>query len=360
MVKSSIYSSLFLLVASSFGVDGFSGASHSGISPKTCLTGTKTPAACTNLFPSRSKISLSAASAVASTSSGGDDSTGLTPAELKQKSEIENIRKEGGFTAFKTKYGALNLYAIFYGIIAIGLGFVWYAALTLTHLLYFITGGRIDKHRKIPVLISHVWGLCLTKLTGQYPKIEGRENLNKLFKQHRGAMIVANHVSWMDIPWVALSIGWRNYKMVAKKELLKVPILGKAISLGGNIIVDRTNRRSQLLTLKSGIQALKDGLYLVTFPEGTRSKNGRVSEFKNGAFKMAHKNKSPVVPISIVGGIDVNPPNWMFPLRPGIGVAKVVVHEPVESDGISEEELGATVRKAIIGGLPEKQRPLSE
>lgn len=173
-------------------------------------------------------------------------------------------------------------------------------------------------------------------------------------------MIVANHNSWMDIPWIGRTIGWKNYKMIAKKELVKVPILGKAIRLGGNIMLDRTNRRSQLNTLKSGIQALKDGHYLVTFPEGTRSRNGRVMKFKNGAFKMAHKNGSPVVPVSIVGGHKVNPPTWMFPLRPAWGVAKVIVHEPVESVGKTEEELADLVRKAIIEGLPEDQRPLEK
>eukprot|EP00521_Asterionellopsis_glacialis_P007254 CAMPEP_0195281382 /NCGR_PEP_ID=MMETSP0707-20130614/716_1 /TAXON_ID=33640 /ORGANISM="Asterionellopsis glacialis, Strain CCMP134" /LENGTH=324 /DNA_ID=CAMNT_0040340263 /DNA_START=239 /DNA_END=1214 /DNA_ORIENTATION=- len=315
---------------------------------------------CMYIFISFSaKDSSEAASSAASTSSDDNDSTELTKTEQK-KSNIALIRKQGGLTAFQTKYGALNFYAICYGIIAIGLGLIWYTALTFTQFLYFITGGRIDKHRKLPVIVSHMWGIALTRLTGQYPNVEGRENLEKLIKENRGAMIVANHVSWMDIPWVGLTIGWQNYKMVAKAELLKVPILGKAIALGGNIILDRTSRRSQLMTLKSGIQALKDGLYLVTFPEGTRSRTGRLMKFKNGAFKMAHKNKSPVVPISIVGGDKVNPSNWMFPLRSGKGVAKIVVHEPVESDGISEDELSQTVRKAIIEGLPERQRPLKE
>ena len=70
-------------------------------------------------------------------------------------------------------------------------------------------------------------------------------------------MFVANHNSWMDIPFVGYTIGWRNYKLISKKELEKVPILGLAIRLGGHIMVDRSNRRSQLNTLKSGMQMLK-------------------------------------------------------------------------------------------------------
>lgn len=61
----------------------------------------------------------------------------------------------------------------------------------------------------------------------------------------------------MDIPFLGATVGWRNYKLVSKKELGKVPILGKAIRVGGHIMVDRLDRRSQVETLKKGIQYLK-------------------------------------------------------------------------------------------------------
>ena len=69
-------------------------------------------------------------------------------------------------------------------------------------------------------------------------------------------MFVSNHNSWMDIPFLGHAIGWHNYKFIAKKELEKVPILGKAIKCGKNVLVDRTNRKSQLMTLKQGIKWL--------------------------------------------------------------------------------------------------------
>lgn len=70
-------------------------------------------------------------------------------------------------------------------------------------------------------------------------------------------MFVANHNSWMDIPFVGVTVGWRNYKLISKAELGKVPILGKAISIGGHVMVDRTSRKSQIMTLKKGMQTLK-------------------------------------------------------------------------------------------------------
>jgi 1-acyl-sn-glycerol-3-phosphate acyltransferase len=75
-------------------------------------------------------------------------------------------------------------------------------------------------------------------------------------------MFVANHNSWMDIPFICISIGWRNYKLISKAELRKVPILGKAIELGGNVMVDRTNRRSQMQTLKAGMKWLEVSIFV--------------------------------------------------------------------------------------------------
>lgn len=173
-------------------------------------------------------------------------------------------------------------------------------------------------------------------------------------------MFVANHASWMDIPFLGATIGWRNYKIIAKKELRKVPILGRAIQVGGHVQVDRSDRKSQLKTLKTGIQFLNDGVILCTFPEGTRSRNGRLNIFKNGAFKMAHKTGSPVIPLSIVHANQCHPSHWMFPLRPARELCRVVVHEPIESKGKTEEELAEAVRQKMIAGLPQDQRPENE
>lgn len=176
----------------------------------------------------------------------------------------------------------------------------------------------------------------------------------------RPAMFVANHNSWMDIPYLGSTIGWRNYKIIAKKELSKVPALGKAIYLGGHVMVDRTDRKSQLKTLKTGIQYLKDGVHLCTFPEGTRSRTGKVLPFKNGAFKMAYKAGAPIIPLSIVGANKMMPAHWMFPFRSGHGITKVIVHDPIECKGKTEAELAAEVRKVMLSGLPLDQRSDNE
>ena len=103
---------------------------------------------------------------------------------------------------------------------------------------------------------------------------------------------------------------------------------------------------------------VKDGVNLCTFAEGTRSRSGRLMKFKEGAFKMAHKAGAPIIPIAIVGAQKSHPTHWMFPVQSGRGLVKVVVCDPIESEGITEKELSAKVRESLIKALPEDQRPL--
>lgn len=95
------------------------------------------------------------------------------------------------------------------------------------------------------------------RLTRSYPEIENLDILEKFYSQGKPAMFVANHCSWMDIPFLGATVGWRNYKLVSKKELGIVPVLGTSIKVGGHIMVDRTDRKSQVRTLKQGINYLK-------------------------------------------------------------------------------------------------------
>jgi 1-acyl-sn-glycerol-3-phosphate acyltransferase len=97
----------------------------------------------------------------------------------------------------------------------------------------------------------------LLRLSRSYPEMENKEILDKFFKEGRPAMFVANHQSWMDIPFLGVTVGWKNYKLVSKKELAKVPILGTGIVTAGNIMLDRDDRRSQINTLRQGIDYLK-------------------------------------------------------------------------------------------------------
>lgn len=328
----------FLIILSlSSSCEGFSHQGKSSIVRKKCQR--------------HSSLHMSAASATISPIEGERSTKNSKP---RWKQQLQDELDSRPF-AFNTKFGAMNLFGIYYGLVSIVLGFVWYAA-TMSYVLFSkLTRGRIDKNRRIPIFLAHIWGTLLMKFTGLTPTVENREVLEPLLKSKRAAMFVANHRSWMDIPFLGYAIGWRNYKMVAKQELQKVPILGRCMTASGHVILSRESRRSQLITLKSGIDWLKRGVHLCTFPEGTRSRSGKLLPFKNGAFKMAYKAGAPVVPISIVGSGDVMGAGWMMPMCPSKGLCKVVVHEPIECEGKSEEEVSQAVRDAISAGLPKNE-----
>jgi 1-acyl-sn-glycerol-3-phosphate acyltransferase len=136
---------------------------------------------------------------------------------------------------------------------------------------------------------------------------------------------------------------------------------GKSVrqSVIGKCLFGRVKFLFNLVT-NDATHEMKDGVHLCAFPEGTRSKNGRLLPFKNGAFKMAFKVGAPIIPISIIASGKAMPSNWMFPKRMCNGVCKVVVHAPIESTGRTEADLAALVRQAVIDGLPEDQHPLDE
>ncbi|GKY97542.1 hypothetical protein MPSEU_000712400 [Mayamaea pseudoterrestris] len=195
-------------------------------------------------------------------------SSPAAPQKLDRKEKLAELRKEGGRFTVLTPFGALNPFGLYYGTVSVLLGIPWFIAMTCLQFLYFVTRGKFDTKRQLPIWISQLWGESLMRLTRMWPKITNKEILQEFYKQNRAAMIVANHNSWMDIPFLGATIGWKNYKLVSKKELGKVPILGKSIKVGGHIMVDRLDRKSGLRTLKMGINYLKvsrtsvgDGVY---------------------------------------------------------------------------------------------------
>lgn len=252
------FSTVFLLVLLSASyAEAFTSCARTSITSRVVNTSPSSTHRIVNTIAPRTS-SRHFASAVAAAASDASISTNAasTVDQTKQQKRAAQIRAEGGPLSFNTKYGALNPFAIYYGLTSIALGLVWFAALSIMQIFYKLTGDRFDKRRRIPVFLSHVWGTCLMALTGCFPKVENWQIIKEFHKSNRKAMFVSNHNSWMDIPFIGHTIGWHNYKFVAKKELEKVPILGKAIMLSRNVCVDRSDRKSQLMTLKQGMKWL--------------------------------------------------------------------------------------------------------
>mmetsp|Transcript_16099 Transcript_16099/g.39429 ORF Transcript_16099/g.39429 Transcript_16099/m.39429 type:complete len:222 (+) Transcript_16099:129-794(+) len=122
----------------------------------------------------------------------------------------------------------LNWYGTIFGIIGVSLGFVWWASLAAYQGFQSLTRQKFDRQRRVPVEFGHLWGTIVLRLTNCYPVISGKKNLKAIYKRdketkkRKPVMFVANHASWMDIYYVGISLGWHNYKMVAKSELLSM------------------------------------------------------------------------------------------------------------------------------------------
>ena len=163
-------------------------------------------------------------------------------------------------------------------------------------------------------------------------------------------VVVSNHQSNADVPIISC-LPW-EMKWVAKAELFKVPLVGWLMRLAGDIPVDRKDKRSRAQVLVDARQYLRDACSVMFFPEGTRSRDGRVHRFSNGAFRLAIKAQVPVLPLAIDGTQDALPKHsWKF------GTAKAVrlkVLSPVPTTGLTADDTEALrkqVRRLIIEQL---------
>lgn len=131
--------------------------------------------------------------------------------------------------------------------------------------------------------------------------IEGLENL----RTDEPQIVVSNHQSWFDVFALAAHLPVR-YRFVAKQELGGVPIFGKAWRSCGHVSVDRGNREAAIESLDQAWREIhEDKLTMVLFPEGTRSPDGRLKQFKKGAFVMAVQGQVPLVPVAVVGSREI-------------------------------------------------------
>ena len=123
------------------------------------------------------------------------------------------------------------------------------------------------------------------------------------------------------------------------------------------VALKTTSRRSQLETFKTTVGALKAGSSVITFPEGTRSADGRLKAFKRGPFKMALQAGVPIVPVSICGLARWYPKGTLLPIDVPKGV-RVVIHPMIDAgaSALSEGELANSVYDTINGALPAYQR----
>jgi 1-acyl-sn-glycerol-3-phosphate acyltransferase len=170
----------------------------------------------------------------------------------------------------------------------------------------------------------------------------------------QSCIFLSNHVSNLDPP-VLVPLFPGRVSVFLKRSLMKIPILGYGMKLGNFIPVDRDGRlESAIESTEAAADVLASGIHVLSFVEGTRSRDGRLQPFKKGPFYLAMQTGAPVIPVSIYGTESMMRKGSLkiFP-----GTAHVIFHAPIlPRDFASRDDLMAAVRQAIAAGLPERMR----
>jgi 1-acyl-sn-glycerol-3-phosphate acyltransferase len=169
-------------------------------------------------------------------------------------------------------------------------------------------------------------------------------------------IFLPNHVSNLDPPVIFPVLPGQS-SVLLKKELMRIPILGTAMRMAKFVPVERGNvREAAQRSVANASAALKSGLHMLIFAEGTRSKDGRLAAFKRGPFYLAKETGAPIVPM-VITGTEKMMRKHSAAITPG--VAKVEFLPPIyPNDFSTRDQLMQAVRKAMVAALPEEMRPV--
>ena len=221
-----------------------------------------------------------------------------------------------------------------------GLATVAFGSLALLASLWDRSGGQ--QHR-----IAQWWARISLACAWSPLTVEGRQHLTT-----PGPVVFAcNHTSYMDTP-VLFSTIPGQFRILAKKELWKLPFIGWYLNRSGQIPVDIASPRAALSSLSGGVRALRSGMSVFVFPEGGRTPDGTLQKFENGAAYLAIRAQVPVVPIALSGVRDLLPMHtrhfWPTPLRMRVGA-------PIATAAMTVREVDALTERirATIAGMLE-------
>lgn len=216
---------------------------------------------------------------------------------------------------------------------------IWIVGTFLTVLLFFamlfftIVLFPFDRKRKVAHSQCFWWADAIIGLNPYWAlKVSGLENIDR----KKTYVIVANHQSLADIVMVYKTK--MQFKWVAKESLFSVPFIGWNLSLARHIKLERGNFGSIKKIYREASGWLRGGMSVLFFPEGTRSTTNEIRDFQNGAFKLAIKERVPVLPIAISGTGDAIPKgSWLFTTKVP---AKLRVLPPIDTAQFSTADFG--------------------
>jgi 1-acyl-sn-glycerol-3-phosphate acyltransferase len=218
------------------------------------------------------------------------------------------------------------------------------AVVTVACALAAVTGAAVDRSGLLAWRITRGWGRAVLALSGIRVSVHGAEHVPA-----GPAVFAANHGSALDIP-ILFGFLPAPFRIIHKRSLYLVPVLGLYLLLAGHVGIDRSNPFRARRSLDAAARRIAEGTSVVVFPEGTRSTDEAVRHFKRGSFVLAVRAGVPVVPVSLVGVKRVAPGGFLQ-LRPGtVGLA---LHAPRPTTDRDVEEAAAIaeeVRQIVSAG----------
>lgn len=155
-------------------------------------------------------------------------------------------------------------------------------------------------------------------------------------KPGQPTIIMCNHASLYDIPFTYLAFPNETIRMLAKKELKKIPFFGRTIELAGHLFIDRQNRQQAINNLNKMRKFLADDIVMWIAPEGTRSADGKLAPFKKGGFITAIQAQATIIPIVIRGANLILPARSLnFSLNQNVDI---MIGQPVDASEYSLEQ----------------------
>jgi 1-acyl-sn-glycerol-3-phosphate acyltransferase len=194
-----------------------------------------------------------------------------------------------------------------------------------------------DRTGRLQHACARVWCRAVAATIGARLTIHGAERV----RPDRPYVYMANHSSLIDTPALFACLPY-PFKIMAKRGLFYVPFMGWHLWASGNFPVDRGDARRTALSLRRVIDGVRGGKSLAVFPEGTRTPDGHLQEFKPGAFKIAMRAGVPIVPVTIRGTFALLPKTTLAP-RPGR--VDVFLSEPIETTGAREKDVAALIER---------------
>lgn len=208
--------------------------------------------------------------------------------------------------------------------------------------LIMLAAGLVDRRARTAYRLGRAWSKCVLLLAGIELRVSGAERLDA----SQAYLFMANHQSNLDIP--ALIAGLEGFQLclVAKKDLLRIPVFGWGLRACRMITIERGSVHDARSSIERACQKLNEGVSVVVFPEGTRSPDGGLLPFKRGGFVIAQNARTPIVPITINGSRErLARGSW----RVVPGVVEINVHAAIHGDELTDDsrELSAKVRDII-------------